>query len=117
MAYTEIEDPLVLVLMFFFVEPLLKALIRVMINLMCKAEFNWNVEKYFLLNTTMVVTGSESVVLSIGLIKILLITIRWPLRYNVLLHSIKICSFCLFFHSVKIRSLFITKFFTNSHIL
>ncbi len=33
-----------------------------MINLMYKAEFNWNVAKYFLLllNTTMVVTGSES---------------------------------------------------------
>ncbi len=55
------------------VEPLLNALIRVVINLMCKAEFNWNVAKCFLLllNTTMVVTGSESVVLSIGLRKIL----------------------------------------------
>jgi hypothetical protein len=41
-----------------FVEPLLIALIRVMINLLCKAEFNWNDAKYFLLNTTMVVTGS-----------------------------------------------------------
>ncbi len=48
-----------------FVEPSLNALIRVMINLMCKAEFNCNVAKYFLLNTTMVVTGSGSVVLSI----------------------------------------------------
>jgi hypothetical protein len=47
------------------VEPLLNALIRVMINLMCKAEFNWNAAKYFLLNTTMEVTGSGSVVLSI----------------------------------------------------
>ncbi len=55
----------------FFVEPSLNALIRVMINLMCKAELNWNVAKYFLLNTTMVVVGSESVVLSIGLRKIL----------------------------------------------
>ena len=56
-----------------FVEPSLNALIRVMISLMCKAEFNWNVAKDFLLllNTTMVVTGSESVVLSIGLRKIL----------------------------------------------
>jgi hypothetical protein len=48
-----------------FVEPSLNALIRVMINLMCKAELIWNVAKYFLLNTTMVVTGSGSVVLSI----------------------------------------------------
>jgi hypothetical protein len=73
MAGTEIEDPLELVLMVFFVEPLLNALIRVMINLnlMCKAEFNWNVATYFLLNTTMVVTGSGSVVLSIGLRNIL----------------------------------------------
>jgi hypothetical protein len=55
----------------FFVEPSLNALIRVMINLMCKAEFNWNIAKYFLLNTTMVVTGSESVVLSTGLREIL----------------------------------------------
>ncbi len=31
-----------------FVEPLLNTLIRVMINLMCKAEFNWNAAKYFL---------------------------------------------------------------------
>ncbi len=31
-----------------FVEPLLNALIRVMINKVCKAEFNWNVAKYFL---------------------------------------------------------------------
>jgi hypothetical protein len=56
-----------------FVEPSLNALIRVMISLMCKAELNWNVAKYFLLllNTTMVVTGSESVVLSIGLRNIL----------------------------------------------
>ncbi len=54
-----------------FVELSLHALSRVMINLMCKAEFNWNVAKYFLLNTTMVVTGSGSVVLSIGLRKIL----------------------------------------------
>ncbi len=48
-----------------FVEPSLNALIRVMINLMCKADFNWNVAKYFLLNTTMVVTGSGLVILSI----------------------------------------------------
>jgi hypothetical protein len=48
-----------------FFEPLLNALIRVLINLMCKANFNWNVTKYFLLNTTMMVTGSGSVVLSI----------------------------------------------------
>ncbi len=41
---------------------------------MCKAEFNWNVAKYFLFKTTMVVTGSESVVLQIGLRKILSIT-------------------------------------------
>jgi hypothetical protein len=56
-----------------FVEPSLNALIRVMISLMCKAEFNWDVAKYFLLllNTIMVVTGSESVVLSIGARKIL----------------------------------------------
>jgi hypothetical protein len=47
-----------------FVELLVNALIRVLINLMCKADFNWNVTKYFLLNTTMVVTGSGSVVLS-----------------------------------------------------
>jgi hypothetical protein len=43
---------------------------RLMINLMCKAEFSWNIAKYFLLNTTMVVTGSGSVVLQIGLRKI-----------------------------------------------
>jgi hypothetical protein len=56
-----------------FVVPLLNALIRVMINLMCKAEFKQNVAMYFLLllNTTMVVIGSESVVLSLGLRKIL----------------------------------------------
>ncbi len=48
-----------------FVEPSLNALIRVMINLMCKAEFSCNVAKYFLLNTIMVVTGSGSVVLLI----------------------------------------------------
>jgi hypothetical protein len=48
-----------------FVEPSLNALIRVMMSLMCKAEFIWNVAKYFLLNTTMVVTGSGSVFLSI----------------------------------------------------
>ena len=47
------------------VEPLLNALIRVLINLMCKAEFNRNVAKYFLLNTTMMATVSRSVVLSI----------------------------------------------------
>jgi hypothetical protein len=70
-ACTEIVDPQVLVLMGFFVEPSLNELIRVMINLMCKAEFNWNVAKYFLLNTTMVVTGSRSVVLSIQMRKIL----------------------------------------------
>jgi hypothetical protein len=40
-----------------FVEPLLNALIKVMINLICKAEFNWNVAKYFPFNTTMVDTG------------------------------------------------------------
>jgi hypothetical protein len=40
MACTEIEDPRVLVLMCILVEPLLNVLIRVMINLMCKAEFN-----------------------------------------------------------------------------
>jgi hypothetical protein len=54
-----------------FVEPSLNALIRVMINLMCKAELIWNVAKYFLLNTNMVVTGSGSVVMSIQLRKIL----------------------------------------------
>jgi hypothetical protein len=54
-----------------FVEPSLIALIRVMINFMCKANFNWNFTKYFPLNTTMVVTGSVSVVLSIQLRKIL----------------------------------------------
>jgi hypothetical protein len=48
-----------------FVEPLLNALLSVLISLMCKADFNCNVTKYFLLNTTMVVTGSGSVVLSI----------------------------------------------------
>ncbi len=54
-----------------FVEPLSNALIRVMINLMCKAEFIWNIAKYFLLSTTMVVIGSGSVVLSIQFRKIL----------------------------------------------
>ena len=48
-----------------FVEPSLNALIRAMINLMCKADFNCKVTKYFLLNTNMVITGSGSVVLSI----------------------------------------------------
>ncbi len=66
-----------------FVEPSLNALIKVLINLMCKADFNWNVTKYSLLNTTMVITGSGSVVLSTRLRKILQITGRWPLRYNV----------------------------------
>jgi hypothetical protein len=54
-----------------FVEPSLNALIRVMVNLMCKAEYMWNVAKYFLLSNTMVVTESGSVVLSIQLKKIL----------------------------------------------
>ncbi len=54
-----------------FVVPLLNALIGVLINLMCKTNFNCNVTEYFLLNTTMVVTGSGTVVLSIWLRKIL----------------------------------------------
>jgi hypothetical protein len=53
-----------------FVEPSLNALIRVMINHMCKVELNCDVAEYLLLNSTMVVAGSGSVVLSIGLRKI-----------------------------------------------